>query len=456
MAAQPARWLSPDRPVSYWDDNRATDSYEVTVRDVDADRQPIGPEYAVKLTDLSNGETYKAAAAVGLNPKDYNGPGALLRRISAIQHALMHGADWKPRNATGAPKGKKREYLPAPTPEESPNWTPDPGPEPFYGIGGDSPPIEHPKPIIAPPIVLKDAQTDPVVAMTDLLQLMVKDAAAGALDETAIRAIIREETVNLRPHVTRIEVEGRDPIEVEGRQHAQFPKLVKLLGMGENVFLVGPMGTGKTTMAEQAAQALGLPFYAMSCAGQLPSAFWGFVDATGNYQPTNTRRAYEFGGVMTYDELDAGTANAMTAVNMLTANAVCAFPDGMVKRHPDFRVIATANTYGTGATAEYVGRNILDAATLDRFTKLPVPIDEELERDLIGAWLDEVAGDEWHARVKKYRANIASHGLKVNVSPRSAVSGAKMIAGGFTIQEVIEMRVMAGFSEDIARKVEGR
>jgi hypothetical protein len=45
-------------------------------------------------------------------------------------------------------------------------------------------------------------------------------------------------------------------------------------------------------------------------------------------------------------------------------------------------VCAAANTYGTGADALYVGRNQLDAATLDRFYVVEMDYDRKLEAKL--------------------------------------------------------------------------
>jgi cobaltochelatase CobS len=63
---------------------------------------------------------------------------------------------------------------------------------------------------------------------------------------------------------------------------------------------------------------------------------------------------------------------------------VCAFADKMVSAHPDFHLVATANTFGTG-DQRYVGRQTLNAATLDRFTMIEVPLDPKLERRLAHA-----------------------------------------------------------------------
>ena len=108
----------------------------------------------------------------------------------------------------------------------------------------------------------------------------------------------------------------------------------------------------------------------------------GYMDATGDYVRTAFRNAFEHGGVFLFDEVDNGNANALGVVNSALANGSMAFPDGMVKRHPDFLCVASANTYGRGADRQYVGRQALDAAFMDRFEVIHVDYDEALEEAL--------------------------------------------------------------------------
>jgi MoxR-like ATPase len=80
---------------------------------------------------------------------------------------------------------------------------------------------------------------------------------------------------------------------------------------------------------------------------------------------------YETGGVMLLDEIDAGDPNLFTYINKAIANTSYTVAQRwlkpVVKKHSDFVLVAAANTYGHGADSMYVGRNQLDAATLDRF-----------------------------------------------------------------------------------------
>tara|TARA_R110000824_G_scaffold196246_4_gene379415 strand:+ start:232 stop:828 length:597 start_codon:yes stop_codon:yes gene_type:complete len=77
---------------------------------------------------------------------------------------------------------------------------------------------------------------------------------------------------------------------------------------------------------------------------------------------------YEYGGTWIFDEADRLTAGTAVVVNAALAGNFWPLPDGSTaKRHPDFNVIWTANTFGTGRDALYSASERLDAATLNRF-----------------------------------------------------------------------------------------
>lgn len=234
----------------------------------------------------------------------------------------------------------------------------------------------------------------------------------------------------------RVNVPARPETTIEGDQHKDFPALLSLLAAGLNVMLVGPAGSGKTHACKSAAAALGLKFYCMSVGAQTTmSAIMGYMDANGQYVGTVFRDAFELGGVFLLDELDAGNPNVLTALNAALANGHCAFPDGMVKQHPEFRCVAAANTYGNGQDRQYVGRNQLDATSLDRFACLPWNYDESLEFKIAGF-------EPWVRLVQAYR--LAADGLRCRhiISPRASIQGAKLcIQGDLSVAKIVDMVV---------------
>jgi hypothetical protein len=213
-----------------------------------------------------------------------------------------------------------------------------------------------------------------------------------------------------------------------GTQHIQFENLLKYVQTKVNVYLVGSAGSGKTTAAKNIATALDIPFY---FTGAIASEFklTGFINAQGTIVSTEFRRAYESGGLFLFDEIDASYPQAILAFNAALANDFMDFPDKKVERHKDFYCIAAANTYGSGADREYIGRNQLDAASLDRFVFFDWNIDEDLERELAN-------NDTWVNYVQKVRKAAKKLGIRFVISPRASFYGATLLDAGIDRKEV--------------------
>lgn len=248
----------------------------------------------------------------------------------------------------------------------------------------------------------------------------------------------------------KVELLGGEKKTIQlGQTHKETAWVLKVLSRaGRHVFLSGPAGSGKTTCGEQVAQALGLEFYPLSVGPEtMKSDLLGFIDAAGNYHTTPVREAFEKGGLLLLDEMDAGSGASLTVLNALLSNGYCSFPDGKITRHPNFRCVACANTYGRGADRMYVGRQTLDAATLDRFVFRAFDYDEELERRLAG-------NDAWVDRVQKIRTAASRQRLRVVVSPRASIIGASMLEDGFS-QNDVEEALIFKYDESFRRKMEG-
>jgi len=164
-------------------------------------------------------------------------------------------------------------------------------------------------------------------------------------------------------------------------RHNRFDEVSILVRAGIPVLLEGEKGSGKTTLIAQVAKELELEFYTISMTRQTTlSHLLGFVSVNGTYISTHLRQAAEFGGVFNIDEIDAGDSNVLLTLNTIE-NGYLTFPDKIVYLHKDFRLVATANPHDQHEN--YVGRNKLDAATLDRFDIVDMDRDEELEKSLV-------------------------------------------------------------------------
>lgn len=233
--------------------------------------------------------------------------------------------------------------------------------------------------------------------------------------------------------------------------HKDFYKVLKVLEstkrIQKNIMLVGPTGSGKTVLCDNIAEALKLKFYPMSVGLQTTkSDLLGYMNANGVYVSTPVREAFEKGGVLLLDEFDSTNANTVTILNSMLANGICSFPDKIVKKNDNFICMVACNTYGRGGSIEYIGRNRLDTATLDRFIAINVDYDEELEDKLTN-------NTDWLNIIRIIRENINLHGIKMAVSPRASMQGADLLESGFDINEVLDMCVFKGVTQDVKTKL---
>lgn len=303
----------------------------------------------------------------------------------------------------------------------------------------------------------------------------VEPLIAQKLDEDAVRKIVDAAVANVVPRP--VEVIRFDGVKQEiGVQHAHFDALLRAVTARCNCWLVGPAGGGKTSAAEAVATALGLPFYSKSCGMQTTEAsLLGFHHAGGETVRTLLREAFEHGGVFLLDEVDAASPAVLVVINALLANSFCAFPDGVVKKHQNFILIAGANTLGMGADRQYVGRQPIDAATLDRFITLDWGYDPRIEAMSAGVPMGAVAkmpvpvartflpldGAEGRCvelveRIVSVRMAVEKMGKGVRfiVSPRASKHGTALIRVGWTVADALEACLWKGLDKDTRGKIE--
>lgn len=289
------------------------------------------------------------------------------------------------------------------------------------------------------------------------LETLIRDIASGAVgvDESAVQSLIDRALEPIRSaldEVTRpvnIVIPEREHVAtLPDRHHEILPTVLQVLGQRLHVMLVGPAGSGKSTIGEQAAEALGLDCKAISVGpADSRTLFFGYMDAHGRYVSTVVREMYEYGGVLIVDEIDNGHPAVVTALNMLLANGRCQFPDGMVDRHADFMVVSTANTFGKGADRRYVGRQALDAATLDRFCQTECNYDEALEMALAVAESAKF-GAEWCQQVQQWRKRADEKRLPIIISPRASISGARLLEAGLDSETVKGLTIFTGLNQE--------
>lgn len=286
------------------------------------------------------------------------------------------------------------------------------------------------------------AATAPQAAPLDEARVKeISTEISFAVVTSALRDLDRPQTITHNVTVTRSDA---TQVTLENT-HPQFAKLARAAtarepnGYVPGIFLAGEASSGKTTGCRKLAEAMNLTWY-FNGAISMPHEMLGFIDAAGNYHRTPFRDAYEHGGVYTFDEVDRSDPVALLAVNPHLANGIATFPDGQVKRHPDCIIIATANTWGLGANADYVGATKLDGAFLSRFpVRINWDIDETLERSICG-------NATWAMHIQAIRQKVRARGLKVMIDVRQSIAGAALLAAGFNQTETAELTYLANLT----------
>lgn len=210
-------------------------------------------------------------------------------------------------------------------------------------------------------------------------------------------------------------------VELEGVIHSKFDTVLKFVQANEPVFLTGPAGSGKNVLCQQVAKALGLNFYFSNAVTQ-EYKITGFTDAMGVFHESQFFKAFKNGGLFMLDEMDASIPEVLIILNAAIANRYFDFPApiGYVEAHKDFRVVAAGNTFGNGADYDYVGRNQLDAASLDRFAQVRIDYDPHIEEGCANGDADLLNF------CRKFRAATKKAGIRTVVSYRAISRMAKL------------------------------
>jgi cobaltochelatase CobS len=317
----------------------------------------------------------------------------------------------------------------------------------------------EPERTIEEPATSREVTNELVQIFEDKLTELSKETLASVHAESIATAqrVAKETIEEATPRAVTLVAPVRKKVEIKGRRHAQYDEVVEMLAAINQVMLVGPAGSGKSSLGNQIAEDFGLDFGFVSCTEGLSEAhILGRMNIQGAYIPAECVRICEEGGVMLFDEVDAMDANTSLVINELLANGRLAVPnrpeDPIAIRSPECLVMCAGNTFGSGSDMQYVGRNQLDAAFLDRFSSLIVEVgyDKDLETELA----TQFKTLPLLAAIWRIRENVEKHKVRRAVTTRWVVHTGKLHQVNeekYNYKELI-FRCMKGWTDEEVRK----
>lgn len=332
--------------------------------------------------------------------------------------------------------------------------------DPFYVEGGKDPaPMRDPEPRDPEPMQhsIESGQFDAsyledMIAKLQETLLLQREK----MEEQARKILSLEQSQGASIKSIEVKINKAPKVEIEGKPHPKLERVLKLASAGLNILLIGPAGSGKTHLSEQVANCLKRTFAFVSCsAGMSEGHLLGRLLPTGDsgrfeYQRSEFVKAYEEGGVFLFDEVDAADPNTLLVLNTALANGHLSVPNRAEKpvatKHRDFVCMAAANTFGTGADRQYVGRNQLDEAFLDRFRIGQVCLDYSKEVEVM-ICPDQLLRDRFQA----YRQNCNNAKIRRVISSRAMKDAYRALLAGLTDEEIDEA-LFGGWREDEVTK----
>lgn len=208
---------------------------------------------------------------------------------------------------------------------------------------------------------------------------------------------------------------------------------------GKNVWLFGHTGTGKSTLVQQIAARLGWPVTRINLdSGIERSDLIGKTELVirdgkqvTEYVEGLVVHAMRNGHILLLDEVDFGRSDVMYVLQRILEGGGIQLLEGekreLVKPHPAFRIIATANTRGQGdEMGLYQGAMVQSEAYRDRFTVwVEVDyLDAEQETDVLLAnvpELDKAVADKMIQLAGEIRKAFTGGEILQTISPRALI-----------------------------------
>lgn len=233
---------------------------------------------------------------------------------------------------------------------------------------------------------------------------------------------------------------------------------------GKNILIVGPAGCGKSRMIIELAKEHKAKLERINLNGGTTDASLvgekGLkTDEKGNtvtyFQYGILPRAMKEGAWLLLDELDFCQPEYLAVLQAVfegngTPLTILDNEGEKIVPHKDFRIIATANTLGRGDTNGYHGTNMLNIATLDRWSVITLSYTKNEPKILKAILGDENLVERMMGLAKRVRESINQGQLPDLVfSTRRLIHWAEALTDkDLSFEDSIELEIMGRLTRD--------
>lgn len=294
-------------------------------------------------------------------------------------------------------------------------------------------------------------ETSPVKSETPLMdgiEEYLEKIASNVVEQTmrrankeinALKAQINQ--VATGRQVMHVRVNNSDIKKLSSSAHPKLAEIIQAMKINKPCglwpWLVGPSGSGKTVLAQQIAEALGLPFSSISYSAGASEAYLVGRHTPNGFMEMPFAKFFENGGVFLGDEKASMDSNLGVFLNSALSNGFFTNPmtGKEIKMHENFYYIAADNTFGTGANAKFTGRNRLDQSTLKRFFYIEIDYNEKLEFAL-------GQNDSLVKKLHAARKELLKRNADQAITTRDINAICAMVRNGFKEEKAIEEIVL--------------